>query len=34
MMGITVTLMKLDTELKKLISTESECVGLTQFQIS
>lgn len=34
MMGVTVTLMKLDTELKKLISDESECVGLTQFQIS
>jgi len=32
MMGITITLMKLDDELKSLIDLESESMGLTQLQ--
>jgi len=31
MMGITLTLMKVDDELKKLIDLDCECMGLTQF---
>ncbi len=31
MMGATVTVMKLDDELKTLIDAEADCVGLTQF---
>ena len=30
MMGITITLMKVDAELKELIKTECESMGLTQ----
>jgi phosphoenolpyruvate---glycerone phosphotransferase subunit DhaK len=30
MMGITITLLKLDEELKQLIDVEAESVGLTQ----
>lgn len=32
MMGVTVTLMKVDDELKELVAAESECMGLTQFK--
>ncbi len=32
MMGITVTLMKVDDELKELVAADSECMGLTQFK--
>jgi phosphoenolpyruvate---glycerone phosphotransferase subunit DhaK len=31
MMGVTLTLMKLDSELKELVDLETECMGLTQF---
>ncbi|PJF33787.1 MAG: dihydroxyacetone kinase, partial [Candidatus Thermofonsia Clade 1 bacterium] len=31
MMGATVTVMKLDEELKPLIDLEAECMGLRQF---
>jgi len=31
MMGVTATIMKLDNELKTLISLDSESMGLTQF---
>ena len=31
MMGITLTIMKLDEELKELIDMPAESVGLTQF---
>jgi dihydroxyacetone kinase-like protein len=30
MMGVTVTLMKVDTELKELVDMEADCMGLTQ----
>ncbi len=30
MMGVTVTLMKVDAELKELIDVETDCMGLTQ----
>jgi dihydroxyacetone kinase-like protein len=30
MMGVTLTLMKLDPELKELIDMEADCMGLTQ----
>jgi dihydroxyacetone kinase-like protein len=30
MMGVTLTLMKVDPELKKLVDLETECMGLTQ----
>jgi dihydroxyacetone kinase-like protein len=32
MMGITLTLMKLDEELKELIDAETDTMGLKQFQ--
>ena len=32
MMGVTLTLMKLDGELKELIDEEADCMGLTQFK--
>ena len=32
MMGITVTLMKVDDELKELVAADAECMGLTQFK--
>ena len=32
MMGITLTVMKLDNELKELIDMPAESVGLTQFE--
>jgi len=32
MMGITITLMKLDDELKTLVDVECESMGLTQLQ--
>jgi phosphoenolpyruvate---glycerone phosphotransferase subunit DhaK len=31
MMGVTLTLMKVDEELKQLVDLEADCVGLTQF---
>lgn len=31
MMGVTLTLMKVDDELKRLVDLDCECVGLTQF---
>lgn len=31
MMGVTVTLMKVDEELKQLVDLEADCMGLTQF---
>jgi dihydroxyacetone kinase-like protein len=31
MMGVTLTVMKLDSELKELIDLEANCVGLKQF---
>jgi dihydroxyacetone kinase-like protein len=31
MSGVTLTLMKLDGELKELIDLEADCMGLTQF---
>ena len=34
MMGATVTLMRLDAELKELIDMECESMGLTQFESS
>jgi dihydroxyacetone kinase-like protein len=34
MMGITITLMKLDAELTELIAAEAESVGLTQLRAS
>ncbi|MGI5173617.1 dihydroxyacetone kinase subunit DhaK [Treponema sp. OMZ 840] len=33
MMGITLTLMKVDSELKRLIDLDCECMGLTQFGV-
>jgi dihydroxyacetone kinase len=32
MMGATVTLMRLDAELKELVDMEADCMGLRQFQ--
>ena len=34
MMGVTVTVMKLDAELKKLIAAEASSIGLTQVKLS
>ena len=34
MMGVTVTLMKLDAELKELIAAEATSIGLTQAKLS
>ena len=31
MSGVTLTLMKLDGELKELVDLEADCMGLTQF---
>jgi dihydroxyacetone kinase-like protein len=31
MMGVTLTLMKVDAELKQLVDLEADCMGLTQF---
>ncbi|HVP18849.1 MAG TPA: dihydroxyacetone kinase subunit DhaK [Spirochaetia bacterium] len=31
MMGVTLTVMKVDDELKELVDAEAECMGLTQF---
>ena len=31
MAGVTLTLMKLDAELKELVDLEADCMGLTQF---
>jgi dihydroxyacetone kinase-like protein len=31
MMGVTLTLMKVDAELKQLVDLEVDCMGLTQF---
>jgi dihydroxyacetone kinase-like protein len=31
MAGVTLTLMKLDDELKELVDLEADCMGLTQF---
>jgi dihydroxyacetone kinase-like protein len=31
MAGVTLTLMKVDSELKELIDLEVDCMGLTQF---
>ena len=32
MMGITLTVMKVDKELKELIDLDAQCMGLTQFR--
>jgi phosphoenolpyruvate---glycerone phosphotransferase subunit DhaK len=34
MMGVTVTMMKLDAELKELIAAEATSIGLTQPKLS
>ena len=34
MMGVTVTVMKLDAELKELIAAEATSIGLTQAKLS
>jgi dihydroxyacetone kinase len=34
MMGVTVTIMKLDAELKELIAAEATSIGLTQAKLS
>jgi dihydroxyacetone kinase-like protein len=34
MMGVTITLMKLDAELKELIAAEATSIGLTQPKLS
>jgi phosphoenolpyruvate---glycerone phosphotransferase subunit DhaK len=34
MVGVTVTVMKLDAELKELISAEARSIGLTQTKLS
>jgi dihydroxyacetone kinase-like protein len=31
MAGVTLTLMKVDDELKQLVDLEADCMGLTQF---